>query len=266
MNPTALRLELRRSRTLVLWLGIVTAAYAGFITVFYTNVVENAEAFEEMLALYPKELMAAFGIEGNFADPGTFLGGYVYNFLWPLVGAAGAIVLATRVAADADRGFLDIALTTPIARTTYLVGSIVAQIVGVAILSVAMVGAVLLGDLLIEPNFPAGSVALSAFHALAFGVAVAGPATLLAVLFLDRGRAAGVAAGVLVLMYLLNVVGALAPEVENLTIVSAFRYFDLKALISDGTYPVADTLVFLVVGIVGWALALYAFRRRDLAA
>jgi ABC-2 type transport system ATP-binding protein len=41
MNPTAFRLEMRRSRTLLVWLGIVTAAYAGFITVFYTNVVER---------------------------------------------------------------------------------------------------------------------------------------------------------------------------------------------------------------------------------
>jgi ABC-2 type transport system permease protein len=266
VNATALRLELRRSRTLLIWLGIVTAAYAGFITIFYTNVVENAEAFEDMLALYPKELMAAFGIEGNFSDPGTFLGGYVYNFLWPLVGAAGAIILATRVAADADRGFLDIALTTPIARTTYLVGSIVTQIVGVAILAGSMVGAVLLGDLLIEPNFPATSVALSTVHALAFGVAVAGPATLLAVLFLDRGRAAGVTAGILVLMYLLNVVGSLAPEAEGVTVLSAFRYFDLKDLISHGAYPVGDTLVFVAVGVAGWAAALVAFRRRDLAA
>ncbi len=266
MNPTALRLELRRSRTLLLWLGIVTAAYAGFITVFYTNVVDNAAAFEDVLKLYPKELMAAFGIEANFADPGVFLGGYVYNFLWPLVGAAAAIVLATRVAADADRGFLDIALTTPIARTTYLLGSIVTQIVGIGILAVAMVGAVIVGDLLIEPDFPTVSVALSALHALAFGVAVAGPTALLAVLFLDRGRAAGAAAGVLILMYLLNVVGALAPDFEPVTILSAFRHFALKDLISHGTYPVVDSLVFVLVGVVGWALALMAFRRRDLAA
>lgn len=266
MNPTALGLELRRSRTLLLWLGIVTAAYAGFITVFYTNVVENAAAFEEVLKLYPKELMAAFGIESNFADPGVFLGGYVFNFLWPLIAGAGAIVLATRVAADADRGFLDIALTTPIARITYLLASIATQVVGIAILAVAMTGAIQVGDLLIEPNFPAVSVALSTLHAVAFGVAVAGPTTLLAVVLLDRGRAAGVAAGVLVLMYLLNVIGALAPDFESVTILSAFRYFDLKELIRNGTYPVVDSLIFVVVGVVGWALALVAFRRRDLAA
>jgi hypothetical protein len=48
------------------------------------------------------------------------------------------------------------------------------------------------GDLLIEPDFPTARVALSGLHALAFGVAVAGPATAVAHAFHDRGRAARV--------------------------------------------------------------------------
>ena len=266
MNPGALRMELRRSRNLVIWLGVLTVAYAGFITVFYTNVVENAAAFQDILKLYPKELMAAFGIEGNFADPGVFLGGYVYNFLWPLIAAVAAITLATRVASDAGRGFLDIALTTPLSRGRYLVGSIATQIIAIAVLAVAMVSAIFIGDALIKPDFPTGPVAASALHSLAFGVAVAGPTTLLAVLLLDRGRAAGVAAGVLVLMYLVNVAGALSPDLEGLTVISLFRYFNVRELISEGTYPVVDSAIYWAIGLIGWGFALAAFRRRDLAA
>jgi ABC-2 type transport system permease protein len=266
MNPTALSLELRRSRQLVFWLAVVVAGYAGFITVFYTNVVQNAAAFEDLLKAYPKALMAAFGIEGSLADPGVFLGGYVYSFIWPLVAAIGAIALATRIATDADRGFLDVALATPLSRLTYLAGSIATQVVGLTILAVAMVGAVIVGDLLIEPDFPTGSVLLSTIHSVAFAFAIAGPTTLLAVAFLDRGRAAGVAAGVLVAMYLLNVIGALAPDVDSATVLSVFRYFDLKPLIRDGIYPVGDTILLSAVAVAGWALALVVFRRRDLSA
>jgi ABC-2 type transport system permease protein len=266
MNLTAFRLELRRGRTLLTWLAIVTALYAGFITLFYANVAQNAAAFEDLLKLYPKELMLAFGIEGNFADPAVFLTGYVFNFLWPFIGAIAAIVLATRVAADADRGFLDIALATPIARVRYLAASIVTQVVGLTVLAVAMIAAIVAADLFIEPDFPTGNIVLSILPSLAFGVAIAGPSTLLAVLLLDRGRAAGIAAGVIVLMYLLNVIAAIAPDYDALAAVSAFHYFDLKGLIRSGEYPVGDTLVFLVVGGVGWLLSLLAFRRRDLAA
>ena len=266
MSAIAFLLELRRSRTLLISLGVVTALYAGFITVFYTNVAENAKAFEDLLKLYPKELMVAFGIEGNFADPAVFLSGYVFNFLWPLMAAIVAIVLATRVAADADRGFLDIALATPIERVRYLLASVAIQVRGVAALAAVMVGSIVVADLLIEPDFATANVLLSTLPALAFGLAIAGPTTLFAVILLDRGRAAGIAAGILVVMYLVNVIAALAPEYEGLASLSVFHYFDMKDLIRTGTYPVGDTVVYLVVWAAGWLLALGAFRRRDLAA
>ncbi len=266
MNATPLRLELRRSRMLVLALAVVTALYAGFITVFYTNVAENAAEFEKLLEVYPKEIMLAFGIEGDFADPGVFLGAYVFNFLWPLVAAIGAISLATRVAADADRNFLELPLSTPVTRGRYLLASIATQVVGIAILAVVMVGAILVADLLIEPDFPTGRVALATLHAVAFGVAIAGPTTAAAVAFLDRGRAAALVAGILIVMYLLNVIAQLAPELEAASTLSAFRYFALKELLDTGRYPLADSLLFGSIGIPGWVLAVWLFRRRDLVA
>jgi ABC-2 type transport system permease protein len=260
------RMEFRRSRTMLLWLGLLTAAYAGFITVFYTNVVENAAAFRDIIKLYPKEIMAAFDISGDLDDPGVFLGGYVFSFLWPLVAAIAAVVVGTRIASDAERGYLDIGLTTPVTRIRYLMGSIATQFLAICVLAVAMVGAIFVGDALIEPNFPPGPVAASALHSVAFGVAIAGPTTLLAVALLDRGRAAGIAAGILVLMYLVKLVGALSPDLDGLAVVSIFRYFDLKPLIGEGAYPAADSALLSAVGLIGWGAALIVFRRRDLTA
>jgi ABC-2 type transport system permease protein len=267
MTGTAFGLDLRRSRTLIVGLVVVTALYAGFISIFYTNVVENAEQFESLLDAYPRELLVAFGLgEGSFADPGIFLSGYVFSFLWPLVAAIAAIVLGTRVASDANRGFLDVVLATPLRRVHHLLGSIGTQLVAIAIVALAMVAGVFVGDLLIEPNFPEDRVALSALHSLAFGAAIAGPTTLLAVVLLDRGRAAGIAAGVLVVMYLFNVVAALAPDVDWLSSLSAFRYFNLQGLIGRGEYPVSDSLLLGLIALAGWTAAIVAFRRRDLSA
>jgi ABC-2 type transport system permease protein len=248
------------------WLIVVTAAYAGFLSLFYANVAANAAEFEKLLEVYPKEILIAFGMEANFADPAVFLSGYIYNFLWPLIAAIAGIVLGTRVAADADRGFLDLALATPLTRFGHLGASIIVQVIGLALVAASLVVAILGADLFIEPDFPADRVALTALPALAFGVAVAGPATLLGVVLLDRGRAAGIAAGVLVLMYLLNVVAALAPEWDGLAAVSAFHYFDLKTLLRTGEYPLGDSLLLGGIGSAAWAVALVVFRRRDLAA
>lgn len=263
---TALALELRRARSLVLWLGLLAAGYAGFIVAFYPTVLENAASFEELLKLYPKELMAAFGLEGSLSDPGTFLNSYVYQFLWPLLAAIGAILLATRVAVDADRGFLDLPLSTPMSRTRYLGASIAGQALAIAALGLITVLAIEVVDLAIEPDFPVAGVALAGLHAILFAFAIAGVTTLLAVVTLSRGRAGGLTAAILLVMYLLNVVAALDPDLADLGRVSAFRYFDLAGVIDDERFPVADGLLFTAAAAGGWLAAILAFRRRDLVA
>ena len=73
-------------------------------------------------------------------------------------------------------------------------------------------------------------------------------------------------AGVLILMYLANVIAKLTPGLGWIAGLSAFDYFDVKALIDTGIYPAGDSLLYLAVALGGWALALLAFRRRDLVA
>jgi ABC-2 type transport system permease protein len=262
----AFRLEIRRGRMLVLWLGAVAALYAGGITLFYPTIVANAADFEKLMEIYPKELMAAFGITGSLASQGTFLNSYIFSMIWPLVAGMAGIMLATRVAADAGTGFLDLPASTRLPRVRYLLAGIGAQAVAMAALAAAMVIAVEVVDLLIEPNFDVGRLALAGVHAMLFGFAILGITTVLAVLLLDRGKAAGLAAGILIAMYLVNVIAQLSPDMAGLADLSAFHYFDLKPLIEEGAYPVGGALLYGSVATIGWLLALVAFRRRDLVA
>jgi ABC-2 type transport system permease protein len=262
----AFGLELRRDRMLLFWLGLIAVIYAGGMTLFYPTIADSAAEFDKILAVYPKELMAAFGIKGSISDPGTFFNSYIFQFLWPLVAALGAILLGTRVAADADRGFLDLPLSTRLPRLGYLGATIVAQALGLALVATVTIGSILAVDLLIAPDFDTGRLILSGVCAFLFAIAVAGATTALAVALLDRGRAGGLAAGVLIAMYLLNVLAELSPDLRELGRISAFRYFDLQPLIDDGTFPLGASLLYLAVALLGWGLALVAFRRRDLAA
>lgn len=263
---TALRLDLRRGRMLVLWMGLVSVLYAGIMVLFYPTILDNAAAFEDMMKIYPRELMAAFGIVGSLGDPGVFLNSYIFQFLWPLVAAIAGIFLATRVAVDADRGFLELPLSTRLPRLRYLTATIASQVVAMAVLAAVTIAAIWAVDLLIEPDFATERLVLAGGHAFALGLAIMGPTTLLAVVLLDRGRAGGLAAGILIFMYLANIIAQLSPDLSWLANLSAFNYFDLKPLIDTGAYPVTDSALYLAVAIGGWVLALLAFRRRDLAA
>jgi ABC-2 type transport system permease protein len=267
MTLATFRLELRRDRTLTLWLGIIAFAYAGTMAIFYPLMKENVALLEEYMELFPEEFLIAFGMTGSLADPGVFFTTYVGSYVWPIVAAIGAILLATRpVAADQDRGFLELPLSTPMPRVRYLAVAVVGQILVLAILAVAMMAGVIVLGILVDAGLDAGRMLLVIPSALAFGCAIAAVATLLSVITLSRGVAGGLTAGILIAMYLLNVVAQLQPDLDWLARLSAFHYFDTTAIIDEGLIPWSDIAVHTVAALVAWVLALALFRRRDLAA
>lgn len=96
MTALTFRLELRRSRMLALWLTVVVLAYGGIIAGMFPILQDNSKLLEDYMKILPKELLAAFGMSGTLTDPGVFFSTYIGSFLWPVIAAMGAIVLATR--------------------------------------------------------------------------------------------------------------------------------------------------------------------------
>jgi hypothetical protein len=71
---------------------------------------------------------------------------------------------------------------------------------------------------------------------------------------------------ILIAMYLVFVVVQISPDWAWLAPISAWDHFRTTELIDDGVVPAADLALFTGVALAGWAAALAAFRRRDLAA
>ncbi len=265
MNVLAFRLELRRSRSLALWMGLTVVVYVAIIGLMYPIIHDNASMVEDYLKLFPKEFMAAFGMSGNLDDPGVFFTTYIGSFLWPVAAAIAAIVLGTRAsAADADRGWLDLTLGTPLTRTGSMGASVAGQIIVMALLAVLSVATALVSGAVTAAPFDVEHFLLASIPLFAFGCAIAGVASAIAVVTLSRGRAAGIVTGVLLAMYLANIVGQIQAGLSWLTSLSAFHYLNLVGLIDHGQFPAGDVVVFGAVAVAGWAVAMWRFRTRDL--
>ena len=264
---TAFRLELRRCRSLGAWLAISVAAYGAIIGVMYPVLKANDALMAEYMHTFPKEFLAAFGMTGVLSDPGVLFTTYIASWLWPIIATAAALLLGTRaVAADLDRGFLDLPLATPLSRTRYLATNIAAQALVMAGLAAAAVLGLWLAAAATGNVFDLGAYALAGLLSFAFGCAIAGPTTLLSVATLSRGRASGIVGGVIFAMYAIFVVTQVSRDWAWLAPLSAWDHFRTTALIDEGVAPVGDLALFAIVALGGWIAALWAFRRRDLAA
>jgi ABC-2 type transport system permease protein len=263
---TAFGLELRRDRSLALWLGIALLVYGAMMAALYPFILENEALIRQYMDAFPEGLMAAFGMTGLLSDPGVYFHTYVASWMWPIVAGAGGILVGSRTAADLDRGFLDLPLATPLSRLRYLAAGIAGQIVLMAVLALASVVGMLFVGAMVGAGFDPARFMLAAMLAFVFGCAIAAVTTILAVVTLSRGRAAGIVLGLLIGMYLVNIVAQVAPAWDWLAPFTAFRYFQTAEIIDDGAVPLVDLAVFTGVAIAAWLGALVLFRRRDLVA
>jgi ABC-2 type transport system permease protein len=264
---TALRLELRRSRSLATWLAIVVLLYAGVIAAFYPVIRDNVGVLEDYMKVFPQPLLAAFGMEGNLADHAVFFNTYLGSMLWPIVAAIAGAVMGTRtVAADLDNGFLELPLATRLSRTAYLAAAIGGQLAVLAVLSFLTVATVLVVGAAMAAGFDAGRFLLGVPSLFLFACAVSGVATLLSVVTLRRGLSGGVVAGILLVMYLLDAVSKFRADLDWLGTLSAFRYLRSTSAIDQGVLRPGDLGLFAAVALAAWILALWLFRRRDLVA
>jgi ABC-2 type transport system permease protein len=266
VTGSLLRLELRRTRTQLVAYAITVAILGISVTAVYPTVVDTMELFEPFLDMVPPGLLEAFEMSGGIAGVGAYFGSQFFQ-VWVLVAAMFAIALGTRGAAgEAAAGTIEIPLSAPVSRTRYLLATIAVQAIGLAILAaVAVLSVVLLGPL-IDIAFDLAAFTWAGVLSFAFGCAMAAVSCLVAVLTLDRARSMGVAAIVLILMYLAISIALLEPSIEGLKYLSAFHYYRPAGVIDEGRVPVGELALFGAVALLSWGLAVWRFRTRDLVA
>ncbi len=264
MMRAAFWLELRRSRQLALWLGVVIVFYAGFCAVVYPYLRDSTAQLDEYLKVYPKDVLAAFGMEGSIADPGVFWNTYIGAMLWPIVAAIVAAILASRISADTDSGWIEQTVAAPMTRARYALVTVAVQAVVLAALAVVTLAAVLIVGAIVGARFDAPRFALATVAAWLFGAAFSAFATLVSVVTLRRGVAAGAAAGTMLVMYVFNIVALLQPDLRWLQNLSAFRWLYPKQVVDDFALSLPEVGLYVAIIVSCWTAGVLLFRRRDL--
>lgn len=247
-----------RRRSLLAW-GIPLGLWSAFIVVIFPSV---EGALSKAVQSYPEALKEAFGIS-QLTSVEQYLQAEMLSLIVPLaMGYLAVRAIAGGLTGAAESGRLDVLLSAPVSRARLVAAGFAATAVELA---VVLLLAVILTCL--------GSLAAGAH--LSFGSALAGYANVwpLALLFAGFGAIAvgfslrtsvvtGAVAGVLVSMYVLDLIGRLDPDLSGIRYVSVFRYYGNA--VEDGIDPIAFAGV-TVVAVALAALGAWLFERRDLA-
>ena len=256
-----LRNESTQLRRGSLILGGLFAMIIAFFLAVFPAMKEESELIMEA---YPDFMIELMGIEELHTMEG-FAGGYIYPFVWVLFGGVYfAYVSAGMIAGDIQSRKLDLTLSNPVSRESVLAQKVAALWVPVAVLNIAVMAVLILGAAILGESIDL--VALTMVHLLGvpYLLVCAGIGIVFSVVFDRVGRAQVTALGLVFLLWLIDGLSYMEPDLEWIGDFTPSRYYDPTAILVHSEYAFLDASVLLAAFLALFILAATAFSRRDI--
>lgn len=255
---TAAQLHDRR-RSLLAW-GLPIGLMAAFVVAIYPSVEDS---ISKVVSEYPEGLKEAFGI-GELATVEQYLQAEMLSLIVPLaLGYLAVRAVASGLAGAAESGRLDVLLSAPVSRHRICAAGFLGAAVELAAVLALSWALTMLGSVVADAGLAAGPAAAGYASVWPLALLFAGCGILACAASLRTAVVTGVVAGLLVAMYVIDLVGKLDPGLDWVRYGSVFRYYGNA--IEDGIDPLAFlgvTAVAMLVGLLGAVL----FERRDVSA
>ena len=269
MNLSIIRVTLRTRRLATLWFDFGIFALGLLIMGLWPLFAENWNDLTQ--AMGGSEVFGGTQVAGATVQQNTFYSYFSSQYtstLMLVLAYFGVWFGAGLITRDFGSGTLDVLLAAPISRTRFLLSRIAALLILTTMVIAASYVSILIGAAIWAAEVELGALELLLVHLqmLVFTLAIAGGGLLLATLILQPGRTYGVAAGIIVVMFVVLIVADIASNLEWLEKISIFGYWNPVDQLGPGDFIWRDTLVLGVTALVTSVLALAIFRRRDIVA
>jgi ABC-2 type transport system permease protein len=243
--------------------GISLMLLVVYLVLLYDTFMTQQAQFSGMLDAYPPGLMAAFGGTADLFSPSGFLNFTYFSYAAVLLGFLAIAMGSGLLAADEERGRLELLAASPVSRLSIFTARLLAVVVSMAlILVLSWLGFVLTISGTGLAVVGSGKLALPHLELLVLMLFFASLALLLSQLLPSRGAATGLASALLLASYVLYVLLKLDDSLAGLERVSPLHYI-------KGGYAIEGITITWLLGLLGFALlftvlAAWRFERRDL--
>ncbi|HEX6206464.1 MAG TPA: ABC transporter permease subunit [Solirubrobacterales bacterium] len=247
-----------RRRSVLAW-GLPLGLMSAFIVAIFPSVEDSISKAVEG---YPQGLKEAFGI-GQLSNVEQYLQAEMLSLIVPLaMGYLAVRAIASGLTGAAESGRLDVLLSAPVSRARLVAAGFLATAAELAVVLVVTGLLTGLGSVLSGAGLDAGAAAAGFANVWPLALLFAGCGAIAAGFSLRTSVVTGSVAGLLVAMYVVDLVGRLDPDLSGLRYLSVFKYYGNA--IEDGIEPLAFAGVTLAACLLA-ALGAWLFERRDLA-
>lgn len=248
-----------RRRSLLAW-GIPLGLWSAFIVIIFPSV---EGALSKAVQSYPEALKEAFGID-QLTSVEQYLQAEMLSLIVPLaLGYLAVRAVASGLSGASESGRLDVLLSAPVSRSRIAAASFAATAVELAVVLVLTVILTALGSLLAGAHLSLSAAIAGYANVWPLALLFAGLGIVVTGFSLRTTVVTGAVAGVLVTMYVVDLIGRLDPGLSGIRYASVFRYYGNA--IEDGIDPLSFIGVTAAAVAVA-ALGAWLFEQRDLSA
>lgn len=252
-----LRSDLHFQRKAPLAWGVSLGATCALIAAMWPSI---ADAIGAAIKGYPEAIKQAFSIR-ELSNVNQYVDVEMLSFIVPFAMAFFAIRSATRAMVWAEEhGHLDSLLSLPLSRRVLVFGSFFATSILIALNLVIMWAMTLAMAGIVGAHASMSALAAGFGNVFPISIAFAGFAVLLAGLLHRSATVTGIASGTLVAMYVVDLVGKISPDLHDVRIASAFRWYG--SAVQDG-FQWNHALCLSGVGALLAVIGAELFQRRD---
>lgn len=231
---TILQNTFARSRGAILGWGLTLAVMGMMFIPFYDSIAENQEQFEQLLEVYPEDLMAFFGENVNFTTPEGYLAIEYFSFMPLVIGVYAVLAGSGLLAVDEERGVLDLLAAQPVSRSALFWGRFLALTVTLFFILVISYSGVMLATTYSAMDLDAVETITPFASLFALLFFFSGLSLLLSMLLPSRQSAAMIAGIALVASFFLNGLVHISDGLAGLEPYIPLTYVQSEQWVEDG--------------------------------
>lgn len=244
-----------------------SVAFLLLYVLIYPSFQNEAAKFNELLKSYPKAVLKAFNMEQlNISNAAGYISAEHFSFVWPLLAIFLAIGTAgNSIAGEIEKATLALTLSSPVKRARLYLAKMASGLImigGFAVISVlALIPLTMINDVIIDRSH----VLKIAILGLFFSLAIYSLALMFSAIYSEKSKVYFWTGGILISMYVANIVSGLVSSMKNLQYVSVFHYFAGDKALVNGELSIQALAVFAGIIIISLTTGFLVFKKRDIS-
>lgn len=237
--------------------SLVVLLFIWLYASIYPVIQAKSDLLQQTLKAYPESLMKAFNVDiSAYTTFGGFFASEQYSFVWPIIAIFFVVSFGGgMIAGEIEKGTIELLISRPLSRQKIYFSKFLAGALNLIVFTA--VSSFGIWPITKAYNFTFGIHNIISIFVLStfFLLAVYSLTMMLSAIFSDKGKVFFISGGILLAMYVMNVVAALKDNFHDLKYFSFFYYFNpSKAMINNEINHwaywvfIGLSIIFVIIG------------------